>query len=113
MPVAAATGTIGAEEKSVMRMLYQAAVQEGEPAGAPAAPAAISPLMRDFLTWVVGGPRSYTDAMEAWRSSCPRFTIWEDALGDGLIAVERGAGRTMRETEVVLTPRGRAVLAGQ
>ena len=48
--------------------------------------------------------------MEAWRTHCPRFTIWEDALGDGLVRVESG-GTTQRESRVMLTPDGRAMLA--
>jgi len=83
------------------------------PAARATAPAAtvVGPLTLDFLAWVARRPRAYAEAMEAWRSSCPRFTIWEDALGDGLVRVERGGG-TQREARVVLTPRGRAVLDG-
>ena len=43
--------------------------------------------MREFLTWVSNTPRTYDEAMYAWRSSCPRFTIWEDALEDRLVRV--------------------------
>jgi hypothetical protein len=68
-------------------------------------------LMLDFLAWVERQPRTYADAMEAWRSSCPRFTVWEDALGEGLVRVERG-GTTLRQARVVLTPCGRDLLAG-
>jgi hypothetical protein len=82
------------------------AVKETKAAAPP-----VSALMRDFLTWVAGGPRSHADAMEAWRSSCPRFTIWEDALDDGLIRLEC-SGATMNETVVLLTPHGQARLAG-
>ena len=97
-----------------MRMPNQGAGQEAASPGAPpAATPAVSPLRRDFLGWVARQPRSYAEAMEAWRSSCPRFTIWEDALGDGLIALKRGARTTMHETQVILTPRGRALLAGR
>jgi len=48
--------------------------------------------------------------MEAWRTSCPRLTIWEDALEQGLVVRrhEDGTG-----TLVEATPRGRAVLARQ
>ena len=28
--------------------------------------------------------------MEAWKTSCPRLAIWEDALADDLVYVERG-----------------------
>lgn len=65
-----------------------------------------SPLMLDFLTWIASGPRSYAEAMEAWRTSCPRFTIWEDALDDALIRLESGRGAGHCEARVVLTPAG-------
>jgi len=64
--------------------------------------------MLEFLVWIADRRRTYAEAMEAWRSSCPRHTIWEDALADGLIRFD--GGRTLSEYEVVLTPRGRAVL---
>jgi hypothetical protein len=48
--------------------------------------------------------------MDAWRSSCPRFTVWEDALADHLIQVESDG--PCRQMEVTLTPRGRALLDG-
>lgn len=64
-------------------------------------------LMIEFLTWVSLRRRTYADAMEAWRSSCPRLTVWEDALADSLIRIE---GDTLRQAEVTLTPKGKAVL---
>jgi hypothetical protein len=70
----------------------------------------IPSLMQQFLAWVETRPRSYEETMEAWRTHCPRFTIWEDALGDGLVRVESG-GTTQRESRVMLTPDGRAMLA--
>lgn len=76
------------------------------PAGSVNAPTA------EFLAWVARGPRTYADAMEAWRSSCPRYTVWEDALDADLIRIERGDGMGNGEARVTLTPRGRAVLAG-
>jgi len=36
-------------------------------------------------TWVLSRPRTYAEAMEAWRSHCPRHTVLDDALGDGHI----------------------------
>jgi hypothetical protein len=74
--------------------------------------APVRPLTRDLLAWIARQPRSYTEAMDAWRSSCPRFTIWEDAIADGYIREESGTGGTLREVQVVLTARGRAVLNG-
>jgi hypothetical protein len=70
-------------------------------------PEPVTLLMLEFLAWVSNRVRTHAEAMEAWRSSCPRHTVWEDALVDGLIQVEGGP---LREAEVSLTPRGRAIL---
>jgi hypothetical protein len=69
-------------------------------------PEPVSLLMREFLAWISSRPRTYAEAMEAWRSTCPRQTVWEDALTDGLIQI----GGTFHQSEVTLTPRGRAIL---
>jgi len=63
-----------------------------------------SSLTRDLLVWIAATPRSYRETMEAWRTSCPRLSIWEDAVCDGLVQI--------RDSTVVLTPRGAAVLNG-
>jgi hypothetical protein len=70
----------------------------------------IGPLMRDFLLWLAAAPRTYAEAMEAWRTSCPRLSIWEDALADELIEVESGCGVPLNQTPVKVTPRGAAAL---
>ena len=59
----------------------------------------------ELLTWLDARPRSYTEAIDAWHSHCPRLTIWEDALADRLIRIERGV--------VTVTDRGRTALAAQ
>src|SRR3954465_6658675 len=56
---------------------------------------AANALTAQLLAWIAERPRSYAETMEAWRTTCPRLTIWEDAVSDGLVAVE-GAG-PMRE----------------
>jgi len=61
-------------------------------------------LTLQFLDWVASGERSHADVMETWRSSCPRLSIWEDALLDGLVRYD-GARRI-----VELTPRGLVAL---
>jgi hypothetical protein len=63
-------------------------------------------LTIQFLQWVAAGPRSYAEVMEAWRTSCPRLTIWEDALLDGLVQYAGGDRKT-----IALTPAGRRELA--
>ncbi len=69
---------------------------------------AVSALTQQFLSWVAHSPRTYGDAMDAWRTTCPRLTVWEDAVSDGLVRLEHGGA--MRAARVVLTPRGRAAL---
>ncbi|MBX6744404.1 MAG: hypothetical protein IRY87_20400 [Acetobacteraceae bacterium] len=65
-------------------------------------------LMRQFLAWVAERPRSYAEAMEAWRSNCPRLSVWEDALDGGLVCLDGQAiGPGTGDMRVVLTPRGR------
>ena len=67
-------------------------------------------LTVQFLGWAALAPRTYADAMAAWRTSCPRLPVWEDALEGGLVRVEPVPGGAMADSMVVLTPRGRAVL---
>jgi hypothetical protein len=65
-------------------------------------------LTLQFLAWVAEAPRTYAQAMDAWRSTCPRLSIWEDAILDGLVTFEGGA--TRNQSRVTLTPKGRAAL---
>jgi hypothetical protein len=82
-----------------------------DPSGARSpVPPLVEPLsapMREFLAWVAFRPRTHADAMDAWQSHCPRFTLWEDALDGGLIDLEAGSAR------VRLTARGEAALASR
>ena len=61
-------------------------------------------IMIQFLSWVADRPRSYPQTMEAWRTTCPRLSVWEDAVIEGLVRLD-GKLRL-----VILTPQGRAVL---
>lgn len=45
-----------------------------------------------LLAWIAERPRSYAATMEAWKTSCPRRAVWEDALADDLVRVEHGLG---------------------
>jgi hypothetical protein len=58
-----------------------------------------------LLAWIAERPRSYAETMEAWRTSCPRLSIWEDAVGDRLVRID---GRA-----VLVTEAGRYVLRCQ
>ncbi len=65
-------------------------------------------LMQQFLRWIAAAPRPYAEVMEGWRSSCPRLSIWDDAVAEGLVRIE-GSGR-MAEACVMLSERGMAML---
>ena len=63
----------------------------------------VDSLVFDLVEWVGKQPRSYREVMDAWRTSCPRLTVWEEAIDRGLLA--RNGDR------VLLTERGRALLS--
>jgi hypothetical protein len=63
--------------------------------------------MVELLSWLSVRPRTYDETIEAWHSHCPRLTVWEDALIESLIRIERDGGRN---STVALTDRGRATL---
>jgi hypothetical protein len=45
----------------------------------------VDALILDLLEWLATGERGYADVMDAWRTSCPRLPVWEDATDRGLI----------------------------
>ena len=59
-----------------------------------------------FLEWVAAAPRTRAEAVDVWRTSCPRLAVWEDALADGLVRVVASGGRA----QVELTELGRRSL---
>ena len=70
--------------------------------------ATLAPLTIDFLRWLDAEPRDYVDVMDAWRTSCPRLTVWEDAIDAGLITRTHTDDGPLR---VSLTDAGRRFLA--
>ena len=69
--------------------------------------ATIRPLMLDLVAFVADRPRPYAEVLDAWRTNCPRLTVWEDAVERGLVAQRRSDGRMV----VALTDAGRDFLA--
>ena len=68
------------------------------------------PLVLDLVEWVGDEPRPYTEVIEAWRTSCPRLTVWEDAIERGLVERQRfETGGWM----VIVTDRGRQLVREQ
>ena len=64
----------------------------------------------EFLGWVASRRRSYAEAMEAWRTSCPRLSVWEDATAADLVRVAQANAASQGEAVVQLTERGAAML---
>jgi len=52
----------------------------------------VEALILDLLEWIGPRPRAYAEVMEAWRTSCPRLQVWEDANDRGLVERHVGAG---------------------
>lgn len=50
----------------------------------------IEPLILDLLEWISRRERTYEEVMDAWRTSCPRFPVWEDANDRGLLTNHGG-----------------------
>jgi hypothetical protein len=48
-------------------------------------------LTVQLLEWIASSPRTYAEVLEAWRTSCPRLSIWEDACIAGLIDCAPGS----------------------
>lgn len=61
-------------------------------------------LIADLLEWISPQPRPYTEMMDAWRTTCPRFTIWEDTLDASFMRLELSS-RTS-EMMVCITEKG-------
>jgi hypothetical protein len=66
----------------------------------------VEPLILDLLEWVAKGERSYEEVMDAWRTSCPRLPVWEDANDRGLVMTGEVNGRSI----VKITPSGLTLL---
>ena len=62
----------------------------------------IEVLVLDLLEWLSRQDRSYAETMDAWRTSCPKLPVWEDANDHGLVSIENNNGRS----SVRVTPAG-------
>jgi hypothetical protein len=64
-------------------------------------------LILDLLEWIGPRPRAHSEVIEAWRTSCPRLPVWEEASERGF--VER-RDRHGLGTFIAVTPLGREFL---
>jgi hypothetical protein len=66
----------------------------------------VESLIVDFLEWLLKRDRTYEEAINVWRTSCPRLPVWEDAHDHGFVGREEVDGRCL----VRVTPSGLAFL---
>ena len=65
----------------------------------------VESLILDLIEWVAARERTYEETMSAWRTSCPRLPVWEDANDRGFIETDyttvrvTGAGRRFLEAK--------------
>jgi hypothetical protein len=52
-------------------------------------------LILDLVEWVGRKERTYRETMDAWRTSCPRLPVWEDATDRGLVETVFTNGRSL------------------
>jgi D-3-phosphoglycerate dehydrogenase len=71
----------------------------------PPSPAAdpVEALILDLLEWIGPGPRPYAEVIEAWRTSCPRLPVWEEANARGWIEHRHTPGQP---AQVLLSAQG-------
>jgi hypothetical protein len=55
----------------------------------------VQTLIVDLLEWIGPTPRSYAEVQDAWRTSCPKLPVWEDATDAHFLDTwfESGRGR--------------------
>src|SRR5437016_1218019 len=107
-------GALAAQREAVLTaIMREPSCVSGEAVAmdTPMTHGSVSLLMVEFLTWMTRRPRSYAEVMEAWRSTCPRQSVWEDALADGLVQLESDG--TLDHSRVTVTARGSTVLDAQ
>lgn len=52
-------------------------------------------LILDLVEWVGRKERTYQETMDAWRTSCPRLPVWEDATERGLVETASAGGQSV------------------
>lgn len=67
--------------------------------------ASIEPLILDLLEWIGPGARPYDEVIDAWRTSCPRLPVWEEACARGYVVRHHAPGGV---AEVEVSEAGRA-----
>lgn len=61
-------------------------------------------LTLQLLAWIESRPRTLGDVREAWQSTCPLNSAWEDVIAEDLVAFGS-------EGHLILTEKGRERLS--
>lgn len=67
----------------------------------------VDTLILDMLEWIGPHTRPYSEVIEAWRTSCPRLPVWEDANDRGFVEHHHAGGA---ERSVSVSPSGKMFL---
>lgn len=68
----------------------------------------VTHLLLDLLAWIAERPKPYADVLDAWRTSCPRLPVWEEALDRGFVERTRSVAG---DAAIRVTDTGLAFLA--
>jgi len=62
----------------------------------------VDDLVLDLLEWLGSSPRPYAEVLDAWRTSCPRLPVWEEANDRGYIVRQNllGGGQFVTVTSL-------------
>jgi hypothetical protein len=63
----------------------------------------VEALIVDLLLWLDMHERTYDETMSAWRTSCPKLPVWEDANDRGLIVMEQAIVRVSEKGLALLS----------
>ena len=67
----------------------------------------VDALAIDLLDWIGPRPKPYADVIDAWRTSCPRLPVWEEANARGYLIHEHVEGSG---TLISVSPAGLCIL---
>jgi D-3-phosphoglycerate dehydrogenase len=56
----------------------------------------VEALIFELLQWLSKREKSYEEVMHAWRASCPKLPVWEDANDRRLVMREEVNGQLCR-----------------
>ena len=84
-------GSVSSVGGTLALLLSEEAVMANERAERTAT-GTVDSLIVDLLEWIGPNARPYAETLEAWRTSCPRLPVWEEANDRGFISRRHAPG---------------------